>query len=298
MKKHIKKDDIIKYLQGLKPQNALEFVKSMSDARDISVALLTSIKDINAKRTLEVLQTESVNLSSEVDELNQYIDQINEISTEQSRLLVEKEELLKKKAVIDDITGQRREIEALKQFHSNHDLAALKKDLLEMKETSKGNVEAINGWLKEASALYAEFHGDFFKESQEILKITLRNRDQLNRSLRELTSTLQVEEIKMTEKLAAYDFEVKNYSIQYNDLANQLNSIKEKLLEMKEKHGKNIDAYETHLAQNVEIWGELGKEHKIEEYSSFSVAEIEKQLEEFDGKIKELISKVEHLKVY
>jgi DNA repair exonuclease SbcCD ATPase subunit len=202
------------------------------------------------------------------------------------------------KAIIEDLNGQKEEISQLQAFVSKYDLSALTKELENLKEGAGNEVSKVEVWARRLIDFFSEIKSEFMGNIQTSLNTLIQNKKEIEQITTDLRTKINLHKIELAERLKSYDGQFQESETAYNDLATQLNEIKAKMAEVREKHAKNVASFETHFAQNKAIWGELGKRHNLEHHLTSLMEDTEQNLKQFDLDIKGLLEKVDHLTVF
>jgi chromosome segregation ATPase len=289
---------ITAYLDNLNPQNPLELVKVSGEVKLFCNALNLLTERINAQRQVKLWQDEVVSLQIQIKELSETIEKAKGLNEEYCLLEQHKSRLIAQKETIENLNTQKEEIEKITSFLKRYDLPALQKQLAGLKEESKEDIRLISGWASQITDLFGDLKSNVLGELQVLSNELRSNQNQLDDAFRNEDATIKLNIIEMSIRIESYDTQLQQSKKKYNQLATQLNSIKEKLAEIKDKHTTNITSYETHFAQNKAIWGALGEEHNLDSHLDQIIEETEKNLSQFDKEIKNILTKTDHLKVY
>jgi DNA repair ATPase RecN len=298
MNESINRNAILAYLDGLNPQSPLEVVKVSGDVKVLAEALIALAERVNAPRQVKLWQEEQEALRDEVKKLTHNLEQARLLDQEHKSLAEQRTLLLAEKDMIQDLSGQKEEILQLKAFVAKYDLLEYRKELDQLRENALEDVSRVKVWMGDILDFFTEMKSDFLSEIQVLLVDLEQNYTQMRATIHDAQNEINLKKIELSKWLESYDGELHETQSTYNDLAAQLNGIKTKLLEIREKHAKNVTAYGVHFAQNKAIWGELGKRHHLDEHLAKLFEEIESKLLEFDQEIKGLVEKVDHLTVF
>lgn len=294
----INSSSITEYLSKLSPTSPLEVAKASHDAKIIMQALITLIDRLNSSRQVKLLQGETDTLRAEVKNISSEIELASSLNDEREDLIKNRKKLLTEKETIDDLWKLKAEIEHLKKFVADHNIPLLQQKVRELQKNIGEDVSDVNKFFVEADSFFKQLHGDFVRETKELLSTLDQKRQQINDVVLDAGINLEKESANLSRALMEYDQKFKEAFSNYSSLSEQLTEIKSKLLEVKEAHKKNVSTYKTHFEQNKIIYGELGKRHNIENHLTGLFGEIERNLKNFDQEIKVLVEKADQVTIF
>ncbi|TVL99013.1 MAG: hypothetical protein CV087_19720 [Candidatus Brocadia sp. WS118] len=289
---------IIEYLNGLNPHNPLEVVRVSGEVKALSQALIALTERINAPRQIKLWKEEVAQLRSEIEKLYSGLEQAKALDKEIHELVEQRAQLLAQKEAIEDLSTQKEEIFQLKAFVSKHDLSALRLDLENLRETAREDMAMVKAWICEILDFFHEMKSDALSDILTLLSNLEQNRKLMEDAMKDAQTDINLKKIELSKWMQPYDIQLHETQNAYNELATQLNDIKSKMAEIKEKHAKNVAAYEAHFVQNKAVWGELGKRHNLDTHINQIIESTEKNLLYFDQEIKSLLRRVDHLTVF
>lgn len=289
---------VVEYIGSLNPTTSLEMVRISNDVKVMAQVLIEFMERANASRQVKLWEQENRKLQEEINKLVQDIEKARELDGTYKELTLKKDKLLIEKNEIQDLIGQREEIEQLVRFVSQYDLSFLQQELKHVKTDNTDNLLLIQEWITVTDRFLYDTKGNFLKETRALLEQMNKNREELNVVVANFEEALKLNCLEMSRLLETYSGELKTEVKRYNDVVEQLAGIKAKLEEIRRNHTKNVQTYQTHFSQNQAIWGELGKRHRLDEQLSELFKTIENNLFQFDQEIKNVIEKTDHIIVY
>jgi DNA repair exonuclease SbcCD ATPase subunit len=298
MNENIDSATIIAYLDRLNPQNPLEVVKTSGQVKALSQALMELIERVNVPRQIKLWEEEAAGLKRDIDRLLNDVEQAKALDTELRSLEEQKNQLQEQKEMIEDLSTQKDEIQRLEAFVATHDLSALQQELEKLRSEADGEIDKVKQWITEVKDCFGEMSSPVIDNIRQILRDLEKNQNQLDKVIDDSKKEINLKKVELSKSLQSYDVQILEAQNGYNELVTQLNGIKTKLLEVREKHSKNVSSYEIHFAQNKAIWGELGKRHNLNAHVNQLIEETERNLLRFDREIKSLIEKIDHLTVF
>lgn len=265
-----------------------------------TINLFALINDINSK-ILEPKAIPKINerLQSKIDsnaKIQSEIDSYN-VKIKEYESLIENEaslrEILKEKILLSD---KIKELELISEELNNSNLDSLKLKITELE--SKENFETYK-YLDLLNSLNSKFEKVQSRfENFPIIAALIENHDNLEKKAYSLISNLEgdLNMISIASKKTEEELELlKN---EYNTYINKLKTISLEMSNIKEIHFKNIEIWNLHFSANTEIWGEINKDSKVEEFISKQSENFDIFLKDFDSKILTVLNKLENTPFY
>lgn len=292
------RDSIISYLEQLKTDELIDVAIAAADIEAIVPVLYSLIERININRRNKILETEIADIRKVVNQLGEELQQMKALNQAQAKLLQEKEALMNEKEAIDNIIRDKTALETLKQFVKQNDLNRLTEELTLLKEDTYNDTQHLLDFLETARLTFSDLQTKLTQNIAEVLEGIEHNRQEIRTKVNGSAKDIQIEAIHLRGYFEDSESEMQAALEQYNALSQQLNEIKQKIHEIKEKHTINIQAFQIHYASNQEIWGEIGKRHRLDEYFDTLISELESGLKRFDAELKAVVEKADKVIIH
>ncbi len=289
---------IIDYIENLEPGDALAQAQITSDISSIMQALISFSDRFNASRKLQLMKEETSRMKVLVVQLQQTIAQMDREQEEHHTIMEQLQELRTRHVELTTLEKQRSEIQELERLLSEKDPAVIQQELMSWQETHQGDINQLNRSLNELGTFFSRLENDFLQETKTLWSEIQNKRNLIDTNLHDISEEVKEENTELSILSKQYYQELDNATISYTEAHTQLTAIKEKLIDIRDRHGKNISVYQQHFEQNQAIYGALGKRHHLDSHMQTLFNQVGEKLDQFDNQIKVLVEKADKMTIF
>ncbi|PWV45820.1 hypothetical protein [Chitinophaga sp. S165] len=289
---------IIEYIENLEPSDALAQAQMTRDVSSIMAALISFSDRFNAPRKLQLMKEETDRLKELIAQLQQTIAQMDREQEEHHTIMEQLQELRTRHQELTTLEKQRSEIQELDRLLSEKDPAAIQQELMSWQETHQGDINELNKLLSELDTFFSGLENDFLQETKALWSNIQNKRNRIDTNLQDITDEIKQEKTELSILSKQYYQELDKATISYTEVHTQLTTIKEKLIDIRDRHSKNISVYQQHFEQNQAIYGALGKRHHLDSHMKTLFDRVGEQLKQFDKEIKVLVEKADKMTIF
>jgi hypothetical protein len=271
---------ILEYLTEL--DNIYSIAKNVEDSNSLLSNSIEIAKSVNNETSakiseMEQLISENQSILDAQIELNSKFETLQTIQKTIEGLKIKKSEIEKPENAIDDLNNEISRIDAKIIDKLNDYITQLK---------------ALNEILVESSSTLEQ-------EASNIINQSISNIEAISNKQFSMIDKLSNEPVKTIYQ--TFDERIANLTSEYNLYVEKIESIKNDLDLIENKHSNIVESFKLHELENERVFGNLrkiGEMDGVNVYVETLIREIKDKLTDFDNNIKKLIYKKKELPLF
>jgi hypothetical protein len=284
--------------QGNPDMKALRFKKILEYLTELdnNYSIAQNVAESNSLLSNSIEITKSVNneMSAKISEMEHLISENQSILDEQIKLNIRFETLQATQKTIDELKIKKSEIEK-----PENAIDDLNDEILRINAKISDKLNDYTIQLKALNDILVESSSSLEQEASEIINQCISNIEAISNKQYSIIEKLSNEPVKTIYE--TFDERIANLTSDYNVYVEKIESIKNDLEVIENKHSSIVESFKQHELENERVFGNL---RKIEEMDGVNVyvetltRDIKDKLTDFDNNIKKLIDKKKELPLY
>jgi DNA anti-recombination protein RmuC len=226
--------------------------------------------------------------------MEQFITENKALLNRQAELNSKFETLQTTKKTIEDLKIKKSEVE--KPENSIEDL---NDEILKINGKINNKLNDYTIQLKALNDILVESSSSLEQEASEIINQSISNIDAISNKQYSIIEKLSNEPVKTIYE--TFDERIANLTSEYNVYVEKIESIKNDLELIENKHSSIVVSFKLHELENERVFGNLrkiGEMDGVNVYVETLIREIKDKLSDFDNNIKKLIDKKKELPLF
>jgi prefoldin subunit 5 len=279
-------------IKGVRLKNILQNLIEIDNKYSITQNIAESNELLS--NSIEKLKLTNNETSAKICEMEQFITENKALLNRQAELNSKFETLQTTKKTIEDLKIKKSEVE--KPENSIEDL---NDEILKINGKINNKLNDYTIQLKALNDILVESSSSLEQEASEIINQSISNIDAISNKQYSIIEKLSNEPVKTIYE--TFDERIANLTSEYNVYVEKIESIKNDLELIENKHSSIVVSFKLHELENERVFGNLrkiGEMDGVNVYVETLIREIKDKLSDFDNNIKKLIDKKKELPLF
>jgi hypothetical protein len=284
--------------QGSADMKGLRFKKILENLIEIdnkySITQNVAESNLLLYNSIEIATSANNETCAKISEMERFISENQSILDRQTELNSKFETLRATQKEIEDLKIKKSEVEK-----PENAIDGLNDEILRINAKINDKLNDYTIQLKALNDILVESSSSLEQEASEIINQSILNIEAISNKQYSVIEKLSNEPVKTIYE--TFDERIANLTSEYNVYVEKIESIKNDLELIENKHSSIVESFKQHELENERVFGNLrkiGEMDGVNVYVETLIRDIKDKLTDFDNNIKKLIDKKTELPLY